>query len=289
MEESLDRFGDRPVKQLVLPASHDSAMYLTSFPQLLGRTQNLSIYAQLTDGIRYFDLRPRWKSSSHFVLSHGPIDGPDLSTVLNDVRRYMNQGHRELVILKFSHYDRFDSHQYSEMIRQVSQQLTPWLFTARPEAVRLADLSLRDYVQPHGSVLIVCDGDYPIANPLPGIWVYRDWDSADPAPGDLRVFDQYSNSTSYPAMKADQFAKFNRYDGRCRARPDLPCDLFLLSWTLTPTTNVPAFAAVINPHLATDLSELKIPNQFGCRINLLYTDCVETAHATDLATELNSR
>ena len=64
---------------------------------------------------------------------------------------------------------------------------------------------------------------------------------------------------------------------------------FLLSWTLTPTTNVPAFAATINPQLATDLAGLKIPNSFGCRINLLYADCIETANATDVAIQLNSK
>ena len=112
MQDRLDLLGSRSLKNLTLPASHDSAMYLTSFPQSLARTQNLSIYNQLAQGVRYFDLRPRWKASANrIVIFHGPIDGPDLSTVLDDVHRFMNQGHRELVILKFSHYDGFDPQQ----------------------------------------------------------------------------------------------------------------------------------------------------------------------------------
>ena len=90
-------------------------------------------------------------------------------------------------------------------------------------------------------------------------------------------------------MKADQFDKFNRYDGKCRFRHDIPCDLFLLSWTLTPPTYVRGFATQANRNLATALKELKIPNRFGHLVNLLYADYVDASNVTNVAIQLNKR
>jgi hypothetical protein len=288
MEETLDQIGKRSLKQLTLPASHDAAMYLTGFPQSLGRTQNLSIYGQLNEGIRYFDLRPAWREGEIF-MHHDFIMGPKLDVVLGDVQRFMSENHCELVILKFSHYDAIDDAHYSTMVQQIQTKLAPWLWTTPVTNQRLADIALKTYLRSHGTVLILCDGSQPLAHPMPGIWIYRDWDSRNPAPGDLRVYDQYANTTSYGEMKSDQFKKFELYNGRCKSKPDVPCDLFLLSWTLTPTTNVPAYAKEPNQRLANDINELKIPNEFGCVVNLLYADCVETAKLTEIAIQLNKQ
>ena len=43
-----------PLKKMVLPASHDTGMYSGN---LLGRTQDLNLYEQLSAGVRYFNLR----------------------------------------------------------------------------------------------------------------------------------------------------------------------------------------------------------------------------------------
>ena len=65
-------------------------------------------------------------------------------------------------------------------------------------------------------------------------------------------------------MKADQLDKFARYDGKCRQRPDLPCDLFLLSWTLTPTTNVRAYCDLSNRKLADEM-KVEMPQPLRLR------------------------
>jgi hypothetical protein len=283
MQANLDLIGDRSLKQLTLPASHDAAMYLTGFPQSLGRTQNLSIFDQLNHGVRYFDLRPAFRNGE-IVMHHDMILGPRLATVLDDVARYMT-GHRELVILKFSHYDQLNETRYAGMATQIATKLHRWLWQVR-SGKRLADIPLREFLRTNGSVLVVCEGNDPIHKPVPGIWVYRDWEDRDAAAGDLRVFDQYANSMSYPTMKADQFKKFADFNGRCK-HADVPCDLFLLSWTLTPPTGVPGFAKDVNPHLPVDLKTLTIPNTSGQIPNLLYVDCVELGGVTDAAIELN--
>jgi hypothetical protein len=288
MQDHLDSLGDRPLKRLVLPASHDSAMYQSGFPESLARTQDLTIYGQLSYGIRYFDLRPQWDDGKLF-LHHGPVRGPRLAEVLDDVRQFASEGHRELVILKFSHYQAFHGEAYLSMAKQIKASLDPWLYTSLPRGRRLADITLAEYVERGCAVLVLCDGNEPRDHRREGIWVYRDWDSRDPEQGDLRVYDQYSNTMSYSSMKTDQFDKFHRYDGKCKYRREVPCDLFLLSWTLTPPTNVRGFSAEANRNLEAAIKELEIPNRSGCVANLLYTDYVDSARVTDVAIELNRR
>ncbi|NEN89628.1 MAG: hypothetical protein F6K48_12245 [Okeania sp. SIO3H1] len=281
MQDRLETLGNIPLSGLVLPASHDSGMYLYGIA-ILGKTQNLSIYGQLSYGVRWFDLRPKW-TGSKFVIHHGPITGPDLSEVLDDIKRFANEGHRELAILKFSHFDNIDDNTYVQLANQIETALGPWLVKTIPGGKRLADVTLNEYVKNGPALLVLVDGNYAVKNRRPGFWVYRDWDASDPAVGELRVFDQYSNTTDFDKMKEDQFAKFNNYNGKCKNDPSVPCDLFLLSWTLTPPTAVWSFSKVANRNLGLAMTELRVPNGYGQIVNMLYVDYVEYARVTDVA------
>jgi hypothetical protein len=286
MEDHLNVWGNRPLKRWVLPASHDSAMYESGWTKSLAQTQDLSVYQQLKYGIRYFDLRPQ-SSGDEICVHHGPILGPKVADVLDDVRRFCREPHRELIILKFSRYEAVSDKAYRRMVEDITARLDSWLYKSLPQGKRLAEIPLRDLLNERSVVWIVCDGGYPLVNRTPGVWVYRDWSAADPERSDLRVYDRYADSTDYKQMKADQFGKFARYDGKCKRRPDLPCDLFLLSWTLTPATGVRAYSELPNRKLVDDIKELKCPNRFGCVPNLLYVDYVESAHLLDVALKMN--
>ena len=202
--------------------------------------------------------------------------------------RFLIDGRRDLVILKFSHYDGFNRDVYNQMVKEIKASLDPWLLTTVPKDKRLADVPLAEMLAKHGVVLVVCDEDYPLADHSDGIWVYRDWSASDPEHGDLRVYDRYANVTDYEAMKADQFRKFREHNGKCKTRNYLPCDLFLLSWTLTPVTGVASYSKLPNEHLADDLKGMKVPNSHGCVCNLLYADYVETADLTNVAMAQNA-
>jgi hypothetical protein len=286
MRDHLDAWGKRPLKQWVLPASHDSAMYESGWVKTLAQTQDLSIYEQLKYGIRYFDLRPQ-SSDGEIYMHHGPVFGRKLADVLDDVRRFCREPHRELIILKFSHYQDISDNTYRQMVEEITSRLDPWLYRSLPKGKRLAEIPLRELLNEKSVVWVVCDGGYSLVNRTPGIWTYRDWSAADAEQGDLRVFDRYADSTDYERMRADQLGKFARYDGKCRRRPDVPCDLFLLSWTLTPATGIRAYAELPNRKLADDIKELKGPNRYGCIPNLLYVDYVESAHLLDVALKIN--
>jgi hypothetical protein len=271
MGGNLSAWGNRTLSQLTIPASHDAGMYLGGFPQSLARTQSLSIYRQLTAGVRWFDLRPTFKEGK-FYIHHGSITGPSLSVVLNDVHRFMAEGHHELVLLKFSHFEGINSGNYPAMIQQLREALAFSFYENLPAGKRLGDITLADFVRDHGRVLILCDGGLPLTDKQPGIWCYRDWENHDPQNGDLCVDDQYSNTMSYETMKADQLAKFAAFDGRCKQKPEVTCDLFLLSWTLTPPTGVISFSQKANTQLSDAMEHLGTLNSHGRRINLVYVD-----------------
>ena len=281
MQDRLAALGSRPLSALALPAAHDAGMYKDGIA-VLGKTQDLSLYGQLSCGIRWFDLRPKW-TGDKFVIYHGPITGPDLSEVLADIARFAREGHRELILLKLSHFDNIDDNVYTRLTSQVTAALDPWLVKSLPPGKRLAHVTLAEYVAKGPAIVVVVDGDYAITKPAPGFWVYRDWESSTPAAGDLRVFDQYSNTTDFDKMKADQLAKFRAYNGKCKNDPNLPCDLFLLSWTLTPVTGVWFASKPANASLGATMAALTVPNTHGQIVNLLYVDYVEFARVGDVA------
>ncbi len=176
--------GSRPLADLVLPASHDSGMYKDGIA-VLGKTQSLSILGQLENGVRYFDLRPKW-TGSEFVIYHGPVNGPELSEVLGQIATFALAGRRELIILKLSHFAGIKMGTiFDNLTNQVSAAIGQWMVKARPADKRLAEMTLNEYVANGPAILVVVDDDdYSVAKRKTGFWVYRDWNSTNPAAGD---------------------------------------------------------------------------------------------------------
>jgi hypothetical protein len=282
MTDALPQIGGRLLRQLCLPASHDAGMYLGGAMSAAGKTQSLTILGQAQFGSRWFDLRPKWTLAFGICIYHGITLGPALSDVIADVRTFMLANAHELVVLNLCQFDSFDQTTYSDMVKMIRDQLDTWLYKEKPDGKRLADLRLNEFVADRGRVLIVVDDDWAIKTPEPGFWVYRKCDKSDAAKSELSAFDQYSDKTEYEQMKSDQFDKFFDYNGVCE-KDGSPCDLFLLSWTLTPTTGVWYYAAEPDKKLGNDIRELRIPNQFGEVVNMLYVDYVEFSRATDIA------
>jgi len=293
MQNRLATLGRKPLRDLVLPASHDAGMYFTrsGIAEPWARTQDLPIYGQLSYGIRYFDLRVRWLNGK-FVIKHGNWNGPDLSEVLGDLRKFALENRKELAILKFSAFSNIDNTRYAALVEQIRASIGTWLVTSIPDGKRLADVTLNEYVANGPAYLVVVDENYAIDVKRDGFWVYRNW-NAIPVDGDLRVFDQYSDTEIYKDMRDNQFLKFRAYDGWMALK--LPCDLFLLSWTLTPSiTPVRTLAATPNRNLGAEIQfgktdPIAIPNVHGKIMNLLYVDFVELARVTDVALFHNER
>lgn len=294
MGNQLNIIGSKTLGQIVMPATHDAGMWDSgTLPQ--ARCQDQSIRGQLQGGVRYFDLRPKYSSGS-FSTYHGPSTGESLNDVLSDVLAFMTSDQRnELVILKFSHFKDFSDSVYSTFVSEVTASLSDFLLSY-DASTKLGTLTMNQMVSTGGRVLVVCDEDYAISNPQMGIYVYRDGSlqcptedrSDDPTQGNLVVWDCYSNSTTTSTMTADQLNKLASYTGYCDGNyTSTPCDLFLLSWTLTPWTNS-VWNDSINP--ARELGPQMNPiaaNQHGKIPNLLYVNYYEYTRATDIAILMN--
>lgn len=286
MGNMLPSIGNVPLKKMTFPATHDAGMY-TEGISTLAKTQDLNLFEQLSSGARYFDLRP----DKNLNIYHGPITGPSLSDVLADVKKFFAEGHKELAILKFSHFSGFTEAIYTQMKKDIKSELGNWLLTSKPGgATRLADATMGDYLNTGGKVLVVVDNNWAVDYPEAGFWVYRDWESSSASQGDLTVFDIYSNTMSYDTMKKDQLEKLDEFNGQCCAQQEsgswrcqtfssTPCDLFLLSWTLTPPTGVWFASQEANRNLG-DVMANQGPNKDGYFSNLLYLDYFEFARAT---------
>ncbi len=319
MSDRLAALGGKSLSQLALPASHDAGLYSVVRHDDTGaaQTQALDLFEQLSQGFRYFDLRPRWDQNSntftiyHDIAGHGDTIGPHVGEVLDDVARFMKD-HAELAILKFSHYSSFDSGvatssgdpaadvdsrandakaqrrnaRYRALTQLLHEKLGEYLYIKPAnEHRRLAKIPLNDYLRNRrkGLVLVVCDEDYPVDNPSAGIYVYRDT-GADPK-GDLQVYDRYFETAGdfYTSLVTDQQNKFNNYTGQD--------DLFLLSWTLTPIPTTPAgetvakLSAEPNQNLGTAIKDFRGNAQK--QVNLVYINYVDTARATDVCLYLN--
>lgn len=153
-----------------------------------------------------------------------------------------------------------------------------------------------------------------------GFFRYRDWYDPKPEEDDITVFDLFSDTVLFDRMALNegysndsgaidtkhpdipgsttrlpraQLLKFKWFDGLCQGRGSTrsvtPCDLFLLSWTLTPNSAATrtAFqrADEATEHLVPYLNipKYNMRNDQGYRINLLFTDAVEFSRSTDLA------
>jgi hypothetical protein len=319
MEQTLNF--SKSLKQISIPGSHDTGMYISLNCTIGGascntQTQNQPMLGQLQAGMRYFDLRPSWTTgvlyTGHFstikVLGTEGCDGGTLVDIFNDVNAFLSTGRKELVILKFSHYYdrdsnvfRFNKSQFLTLINLVTGMLGRWLYVNKTGS-RLADIPLSGIIGDSGKVLAVFD-ELPGDLVQDGIYRYSDYSPPDPPPGktcgdqygtvsgDLSVYDHYKGTNDLAVMVTDQFAKL-----------DCPVnhggDLFLLSWTLTQSggdatgcilglapsiiTLAQKAIAAIQPDLAGHpITSANVPN-------IVYLD-VSPVQATQACIDVNQR
>jgi hypothetical protein len=291
MQDRLDQLGAKKMKQLFIPGSHDAGMYTGGF-STLGKTQELSIYGQLAAGQRYFDLRVEWNDPV-FHIHHNGIDGPLLSDVLQEIADFCNEGQKELVVLGFSHFSHFgepdDPTIYDKFVDEVNSKISTWMYKTKPAGVRLADITLSEYITNGMALVVVVDETWPIDYPETGFWVFRNSESETAEQGDLRVFDQYAKDMDYEDVKTDQTEKYDAYNGYCAPETTVPCDLFLLSWTCTSPVGVGVWQVSkdVNRHLGDFMLNLTMPNDDGYYPTIIYVDYCEFARATDVVLYAN--
>lgn len=135
MADNYDRLCELSLREIAIPGSHDTGTYgtvslynqrtdfsnpntvfapdqsdvkrLLSFsgPLFIGWSQNQerAAYQQLSDGIRYFDLRVCVDGSDRLLTCHG-LYGASIDSILDDVRRFADQHSGEIILLGFNHF-----------------------------------------------------------------------------------------------------------------------------------------------------------------------------------------
>ncbi len=113
---SRPNFGNLKINQVMLPGTHDSGTFRIGSDQAsdhTARTQSLSFAQQLELGVRYFDLRVKLKNSAYYPY-HGSWtsdsdlcrkgdnpDDPNNKLQFKQMRDFLKQHPKEIIILKF--------------------------------------------------------------------------------------------------------------------------------------------------------------------------------------------
>ena len=192
MQKNLSTLGNRQLRHLCIPGSHDSGMSVitghTGFADpALVLTQSHNVATQLALGARYFDIRPVL-SAGAFATGHyskvpvGPIGWQGANgQMIQDIVQQINDftaNNKELVILNFGHdlNTDIDDRQYRPMNQEEYSRLFELLTGIRdlyvvegydPTTVDLTTLPLNHFIgSGRAAVLIIIEpgaiqlGDY---------------------------------------------------------------------------------------------------------------------------------
>lgn len=275
---------DRTINSLVIPATHDTGMYMTKhctlfvFPEWT-QTQALSIFDQLMVGTRYFDIRVDYDHNElvtyHRTDSSG-CNGDSLKNILDAATQFLSLHPSEVIIIKFSHTRDDWGHNQSDITKKVINLLETtyhaYLYVSDFDKINLSSLQL---AQTRGKIIAVFDKEYQsFINPHLGIFNYQDYNHS----GNLTVYDQFSDTSDYKDMMDDQITKLKKYAGLNQSY------LFLLSWTLTGeifALNLKELADQANSHLSDELYDLLIKQKLP-KPNFVYIDFIDKKLALDI-------
>jgi len=251
-------------------------------------------------GIDYFDLCVpgtgerhsfgKFSASASIRLESMSATGPRLGDALGDIRRYLEEGHRELLVVDFSHYWKglngafFTPAEASELIATVESELGPWMLTSsmlpadgsNTVEERLRHAVLPELIGDQGRVIVTFEDRDSLGDAIPdvarGFW-----------PGGLLGGDGgWLNTNELSTLYSKQTETWISAD----------TERFELFWTLTCPRDgfdcsVRDLAAIANPELPSFVDGLTIPNSKGNIINEIWVDFIDETAATQIAIGLN--
>jgi len=248
-----------------------------------------SLYEQMCDGARFFDIRPAWfyAEPQEFRCMHGGDFGHAIHEVMNDAVQFVTNNPTETVVLKFSHW--YD-HEIVDQRRNCMQYImenpnwTNWFYrsSAKP-APLLNQVPLSEL---RGKILFLLDWDVGSAEepencydhaesvalgctPENGIWKFGEVSAGSKGIyGYYRIYDSYPESYDYQEIVCDQYAKWARFEQNM----DPNTNAFMLCWQST-YGGIYLGAANINPLLDHDLKCLV--ELVGARPGLINLDYID--------------
>jgi hypothetical protein len=244
MQQSLGSIGNRTLKMICMPGSHDAG--ISNFkPGTVGahfansQTQYLNFYNQLVAGSRYFDLRPVISAGQWVAGHYSEVEGigwlggngQSVAEIVKQVNDFTAK-YKELVIINLSHTLDTDN-DYKDLTQAQWNSLFDALkglnnrFTvANPGSTDYSNTVLNDFIGSSASVFVFAQ--LPSGISL-GDYAAQGFYKQD----NLPIYDNYANSNSAATMQADQLSKL-------KAQRNLVADagqrkdvFHIFSWTLT--------------------------------------------------------
>ncbi|PSR92365.1 hypothetical protein PHLCEN_2v4723 [Hermanssonia centrifuga] len=302
MQNSLPTIGNRLLRHISIPGSHDAGMSFINGSTFFGSddehvlTQTLSIGGQLARGSRYFDLRPTISSgifkAGHYstfpVIGYQGANGESFSSIISDINSF-TANNAELIILNLSHdlnsdnYSRLKQNDWNNLFQQLSGIRN--LFVApNPTTVDLSRLALRQFIGSGQAAVIVIvqpPGDTSVTL---GSWASQGFYNATTQ---FAVYDNYSNSNDVNYMSQNQLTLLAQQ----RSNPNN--GEFLLSWTLTQQaidfTQKDAPSIIGYGNIANNALFTSLPPAISSTVfpNIIYIDNFNRTDVTALAVAIN--
>jgi hypothetical protein len=272
MQKNLGTLGNRPLRRISIPGTHDAGMSVltggTAFiTERNSLTQTLSIGGQLQAGSRYFDLRPvisggLFKAGHYSYLdqlkSWQGGNGQSFSDIINDINSFTTSN-QELVILNLSHdlntdvgnsdYRALNQGEWNSLMQQMLGIKNLYI-APNSTTVDLTTLTLNQFIgNGKAAVVVIVEligidlGTYATK----GFYKYSQ----------LNTYNSYSNTNDLGSMTSDQLQKMKSQ------RPNADAGYFLLSWTLTQNAEQ---AAGLGSSIL-DLANSAYPSLFSQVIN----------------------
>ena len=237
---NLYKWGDRSLRQLALPATHNSGMgTITHKHNLAGsagaQTQSRTTRDQLEYGARHLDIRPKFVRAgrrfhdqymsedfavtghySHVDVKHLELsyhfewfgaDGQAILDIIADINAFTSRNN-ELIIVHLSHaldrsykdFNQADWDRLLDLFLKVNHR-----YIAQ-DVTDLSTLTLRDFIggeSPHPTVIVLVDGppDFQLKHDFTDHGFYPS--SALPKAG------SYSNTNNLTQLRQDQFSKMS--------------------------------------------------------------------------------
>ncbi|PRP70995.1 hypothetical protein BUE93_08535 [Chromobacterium amazonense] len=308
MQSNLTLLRQRTLRQLCLPGSHDSGMSQNHAHTAFGQpcntiTQTLNLFGQLTQGARYFDIRPVISGGAYYTGHYSEIsalnswqgaNGQSIASIISDVNAY-TASNGELVILNLSHdlntdvgngsYRPFNQDEWNALLTAL-EGINNRYIDPNPTTVDLSNKTLGSYIDNRQArVLIIVqpsDSTITLGNfAAQGFYTNKNFS----------VYDSYTGTNDLNHMSSDQVIKMKEQRTSQNSNP------FLLSWTLTQSDTQAAtcftlpgvdsildLANTANPALPSMLWP-SLTSQ--CYPNILYTDNVSNSQNAALALAIN--
>lgn len=287
MNKMLPYISNLSLKNLCIPGSHDSGMFMnndgTIAPDCSVITQSKSIYDQLEQGIRYFDVRPiigsgKFYSGHYSNTTIGWLGGrgQSIDSIIDDINKFTKL-HNELIILNVSHdlntddkYRKFDDNEWDAFLKQMNKLNYLFKVDTQEVDIDLSKSKLSTFIgKGQSSVIVIMEsgsnnlGDYF----LQGFFTKKH----------LNVYNEYSNTNNLDIMSNDQLTKMEY------KAIDNNSEMFLLSWTLTQSDSqastcmmpgIPSIKTLANS--ANNILPSTLFSKCSCNLfpNIVYVDNV---------------